>query len=280
MKRNQIISLFMMCLFFICLFSCSEKNPVYHQDNFQKALKKWQETKKKSNNTYSFVLYCEDQNPDIEYTADILVRDGKIIRATQSVWDKKMDGVSPAKDNGKDTFMGMKISTIDEIYDFAKAEVFKQNETENRIFFEADKNGAILKCGYLPKSEKETCIKGYQIRDFKATITDGLIYHRWKLLSIKNLKTDKMTDYTEKTYFISFDNNGEVSYSLDKNSCSGTYQLSGKGGISFSKDSFMCTQMCCDSINFNYIQVKKLEIKERKLILISENELFTFELYE
>ncbi|PKQ68335.1 MULTISPECIES: META domain-containing protein [Raineya] len=99
------------------------------------------------------------------------------------------------------------------------------------------------------------------------------IYGKWQLVSITEKNTGKKQDFSDKSFFATFTQDGRLQYNLDVNGCEGKFSLVGKGEIQMNATDFVCTQACCDTVRINYVAVKRYEIQGKTLKLFSENEI-------
>ena len=98
----------------------------------------------------------------------------------------------------------------------------------------------------------------------------GNIYQSWEVtdfMSVESVAYPKDNNYKP---VIEFENDGRYSLKLDKNSCSGSFTLTGKNNISISAAG--CTKICCDSefskkLTAMLPQVKDYSIEGSKLKL-------------
>lgn len=99
------------------------------------------------------------------------------------------------------------------------------------------------------------------------------LYKRWQLVSVTDKQTGKKQNFADKNLFVTFTKDNRLQFNLDVNSCEGKFVLSGKDEILMNPTDFVCTQACCDSIQINYIAVKRYEIEGKTLKLFSEKEI-------
>lgn len=98
----------------------------------------------------------------------------------------------------------------------------------------------------------------------------GNLYSEWEVVGIISVESMLYSKDDNYNPIINFDENGRFTIKLDKNSCVGTYSLSGENEIKITGPG--CTKICCDSDFSNKIvlmlpQVTSYSIEGNKLQL-------------
>lgn len=115
--------------------------------------------------------------------------------------------------------------------------------------------------------------------------SNNSLYQKWQLVEVENTDPQEAPsqpsiDYKSKKLFVTFSKNGQMSFNLDANSCSGTFKEEANQKLIFNSTDFLCTKICCDTIKLNYAAVKRYQIDKNRLMLYSDKQVFRFELAE
>ncbi len=159
----------------ITLLSACKKDGIAKKDEFQTSYEKFQNFKKSSANSYTYIatsgsVFGYSSTTTITITNGVVIgRDYKAYRlndAHQSVlyisWTEDKSSIS-THTQGQDAL------TLDQIYTKAKNEWLKVDTKANDIYFETDANGLIASCGYVPKECQDDCFNGIHISSIQAT---------------------------------------------------------------------------------------------------------------
>ncbi|GAB4124491.1 MAG: hypothetical protein OHK0045_24870 [Raineya sp.] len=107
------------------------------------------------------------------------------------------------------------------------------------------------------------------------------LYQKWQLVHIERIASEEaeqsQTNFREKNLFVTFSQEGKMSFNFDVNSCSGSFKEGANRSLSFNNTDFKCTLICCDTIKINYLSVKRYEIQKNMLRLYSDKEIFHLE---
>jgi hypothetical protein len=145
------------------------------RSDFAESKNAWQDFKKTSNNTYSYTATASSwvgfgSSTKITVTNGVVTgRDytGYTIdgqtgqRTTQETWSETTVTLNSHSD-------GAAAITLDAVYEKAAAVWLKANVKENTVYFEAENNGMISTCGYVPNNCMDDCFTGIHISEILA----------------------------------------------------------------------------------------------------------------
>lgn len=165
----------------LTIISC-KKDGISHQNEFDKSYKAWLSFKQSSNNSYTYVVnwgswtgYGSETTLKIvngvivsrQFTSHQLVYPqggGKPTNEMMTTWTETGSAV-----NTHDRNEGAADAiTLDEVYEKAKSVWLKADKKENAVYFEADNNGLISSCGFVPEGCQDDCFSGITITSIKA----------------------------------------------------------------------------------------------------------------
>ncbi|MGN7820027.1 hypothetical protein ACTJJB_07840 [Chitinophaga sp. 22536] len=167
MKNN----IYPLILLLTCvLFVACKKDKIEHKGDFQRSYNAWLDFKNATGNTYrykttagSWTGYGDEMT--------VTVKDGKIVHRSYVAkhYDRNnppqivIDATWEEDETTLNTHTDMPGSmTLDEIYEKARYEwLIKRDDAS--VYFEANNNGMISNCGYVPKGCMDDCFIGISI---------------------------------------------------------------------------------------------------------------------
>lgn len=165
----------------VSILSC-KKDDISHQDEFEKSYKAWLSFKQTNNNTYTYTVNWGSWT-GYGFETVLKVTSGVVVNRQFTAYKLvyPVAGGAPTKETVKTWFeAGATVNThakndgaakainLDEIYEKAKNIWLKADKKENDIYFEANNNGLISNCGYVPKGCQDDCFTGISITSIKA----------------------------------------------------------------------------------------------------------------
>ncbi len=167
--KNNIYTL--VVLFTAILFAACKKDKIEYKNDFNRSYRVWQEFKSASDNSYRYKqIWGSWTGSSTEVT--VTVKSGKVVHRayvakrlnhdTQppqaevyAQWEEDASTLNSHADFGSSL-------TLDEIYDKAREEWLKKRN-DGKVYFEANNNGMISSCGYVPDNCADDCFNGIKI---------------------------------------------------------------------------------------------------------------------
>lgn len=293
----------MRTLFFLCscivlgIIACSSSAGSEWKDKWQKSLEAWQQAKQQCGNNYQYTLVCISGEGMFSTYVDVVVRQGKVVSTVRYVvkWDNKGNRKESERDSSLlKNFSDAPIGTIDDMYEFARREVFTKKAADYHLYFETDERNLLKTAGYYNKRMADACLSGYELKTLvlgesdenaSAEGTPSELYGTWELVEVKgelwvqsdyrstDQKLFKVKDYQQK-FQISFHAKEGFGYNLDVNSCGSTFKVAANNRLKIAPGGG-CTEACCDTVGFPFwgdlyysIENDKLTLKNGDIELI------------
>ncbi|WP_026999162.1 hypothetical protein [Eisenibacter elegans] len=135
------------------------------QRAYNESLQNWEKFKDQGINSYDYVLVYEGVMSGIQTTHDIKVRNHQVTEVLVRTRDRSGKITNKRRyKQGELGEVGVPVPTLDEIYDFAKAQVIYRDTEAYHLTFEATKLGLIKRVGYTPIGCVDDCFQGYVIQ--------------------------------------------------------------------------------------------------------------------
>jgi len=156
----------------MCMSSCKKDEIAKKHDDLNNSYRVWLNYKSSIHNSYS---YTQNYGSVFGYNTEIktAIKDGKFISR-----DLTLTRYHPDNTNKKDTLKqwhegasnlnthGIEagdLLTIDDIYDQSRKVYLKTDVKKNMVIFEANNNGILSSCGYIPNGCQDDCFNGINI---------------------------------------------------------------------------------------------------------------------
>jgi hypothetical protein len=176
MKTNQIVIVFL----FMILISCGKDESVMTELkgesglSYNESFSKWTDMKKKNGNSYIY------QTTIVSWFGYGSITELKIengVVASRSYQQFKTDGTNGQREI-IDSYSETKVElgshekgatpfTIDELYDSCASEYLIVDQDKNTLYFEAESDGLMTLCGFVPDGCMDDCFSGVRINSFK-----------------------------------------------------------------------------------------------------------------
>jgi hypothetical protein len=156
----------------LCLGSCKKDEIAKKQDDLNKSYQTWLSYKSSIHNSYN---YTQSYGSVFGYSTEIKigVKDGKFIsrhliltRYHANDTNKKDTLRQWHEDASSLNTHGIEagnLLTIDDIYDQSRKVYLKADVKKNMVIFEANNNGILSSCGYIPNGCQDDCFNGINI---------------------------------------------------------------------------------------------------------------------
>lgn len=165
--------LYVLTLLIAALLSSCKKSDFEYENSFEKSHRAWLDYKKASDNSYSYTVTGGSWT-GISWETNLLVFKGEVIsrRFRYTRVDDLIKKNIPAEQlewaemegelNSHQTTPAAEVITVDEVYKRAKNVWLKKREGV-KVIFEANNNGLISSCGYIPDGCQDDCFSGITI---------------------------------------------------------------------------------------------------------------------
>jgi hypothetical protein len=173
---KKILALCLSLVIVSPVFTGCEKDDDSSAANYQESRNTWLTFKNKSGNTYTY-LTSFGSVFGFGSKGSISVSNGVIVRRTYELsrYDQTVKTVLESwTETGTQIGThsnGIELLTLDDIYEKAKMQWLSVDRSKNRVVFEADNNGMISSCGFVPNGCMDDCFNGIRI----TSITEGVI---------------------------------------------------------------------------------------------------------
>jgi hypothetical protein len=159
--------------------SC-KKDSIGRQSEYQTSYLAWVRYKQHVNNSYTYVV---SQSSWTGYATETTIRvmNGQIASRVYKAYQLVRNGTNPPVNtlvkgwtedsttlNTHGPYEGAALLTLDEVYAKAKLVWLAADSKENDIYFEANNNGLISSCGYVPNGCQDDCFTGISITSIEA----------------------------------------------------------------------------------------------------------------
>ena len=138
----------------------------------------WLKFKKANNNSYSYTATFGSW-AGFSTTTTIVVMNGIVSERIYKRYtidgqtgQKKLDKSWTEDKSTLNThpYEGAETWTLDEVYNRANNVWLKADKDQNELYFEANNNGMISLCGYVPKNCADDCLVGIRISEIKPLV--------------------------------------------------------------------------------------------------------------
>ena len=156
----------------ICICSCKKDEIAKNEDDLNNSYRVWLSYKNSIHNSYSYTQYYGSVfgfGTEIK----IAVKDGKFIsrdltltryhaddtnkKDTLKRWHEDVSSINTHGAEARD------LLTIDDVYDQSRKVWLKADVKKNTVIFEANNNGLISSCGFIPNGCQDDCFNGIKI---------------------------------------------------------------------------------------------------------------------
>lgn len=160
---------FIILLLILTSFSSCKKDDLAYGNDFEKSYSAWTDFKKTSNNSYRYTVESSSWT-GFSTTTVLTINEGKVVK--RSYVAKSIDRSSNQiiireqwEEEGATLNThpnGSVLTTLDEVYQKAKAEWLPQRANAKH-YFEAKNGGIISSCGYVEDNCADDCFVGVTI---------------------------------------------------------------------------------------------------------------------
>ncbi|QJB35061.1 hypothetical protein HF329_28645 [Chitinophaga oryzae] len=167
--KNNIYTLVL--LITAILFVACKKDKIEYKNDFNRSYRAWQEFKTSSDNSYRYKqIWGSWTGSSTEVT--VTVKSGKVVhrayvakRLNHDTQPPKIEVYAQWEENESNlnahSDLGVSL-TLDEIYEKAREEWLKKR-SDAKVYFEANNNGLISSCGFVPDNCADDCFNGIKI---------------------------------------------------------------------------------------------------------------------